>query len=206
MNEKINENELYKVLSDIQDLKDLKYEDLGKFLQSQGYNWTNLVENTIYGRSSFSTYNTYLFQKPKYDNFLRYNFISIYTKPSTEEQLMIGYDEFVKLIYFEVDKFFIYTLIQEDLCSTCLTKILEKDLSKEWIQFLAKNKKFYHEGLIRLCIQRKHFALKELKETKEKIENEKNKLNKQLEDKTTSTNEEIRILDEKTQWLEELNQ
>ena len=205
MNEKINENELYKVLSNIQDLKDLKHEDLGKFLQSQGYNWTNLVGNNIYGHSSFSTCDTYFFQKAKNDFFYRYNYIAIYTKNSTEEQFITKYNEFVKHIYFEVDKFFVYTFIQKDLCSRNLTKILEKDLSKEWVQFLAKNKKFYHEGLLRLCIQKRTHILKELEETKKRIEIEKNKLDKQLEEKIISTNKEIDLVNATTECLEEIN-
>lgn len=206
MEEKIDENIINKVLIDIACLKDLKCEDLGNFLQSQGYSWSGSLNYCIYGPSRFPLYGNLNFEKPSYDFFTAHNCIFFWTGEPQDKMFQACYsDPHVKFIYFEIDKFEIYSLVQEDIFVKELTKKLEKDLSKEWMQFLAKNKRFYHEGLIKLCTQRKIRALEELESTKQKVKLEKERLDRELEEKTISTNNQIDFLDSVSRCIQELN-
>ena len=86
-----------------------------------------------------------------------------------------------------------------------LTTKLEKDLSKEWVQFLAQQKEDYKPSLIQLMIKRKKQAEQNLEESKQHVINEKAKLDKYLEERIVETNQEINLANTTTEWLEELN-
>lgn len=203
------ENKEQKYLVDFEKCRQIKLEDVGNFLQSQGYNWTGFINENIDGEyeiDEFNTHTSFYFEKPMGKSFRAYNHFLIWTGNSFKNSFaaICNNNKYVRYIYFNVTEFKVYTVIADE-DSIHLTKKLEKDLSKEWIQFLAKQKEDYSKNLIALCIKRTAKAKEELENAKKHVEIEKIKLDKYLEDKTASTINELYSLDETTRWLGDLD-
>ena len=186
----------------------IKLEDVGKFLQSQGYNWTGFINENIdgeYGIDEFRADTQFYFHKPTGKSFHAYNHLLIWTGKSSRESFAVklNNNNFVRYIYFNISEFKVYTVITDENPKDLTTK-LEKNLSKEWVQFLAKQKEAYAENLITLCLRRRAKAKEELENAKNRVKNEKMKLDVYLEEKTASTAKQINSFEETTRWLGEL--
>ena len=189
--------------------RNIKLEDVEKFLQSNGYNFTGFINEDIdgeYNIDEFRTDTQFYFHKPLGKSFRTYNHILIWTGKSFRESFaaICNNNRFVKYIYFNISEFKIYA-IASDEDSKYLAEKFEKDLSKEWVQFLATQKEDYKESLIALCIKRTAKAKEELEHTKNHVEREKIKLDKYLEEKTASTTREINSLEEISRWVGDFN-
>ena len=112
---------------------------------------------------------------------------------------------FVRYIYFTVSDFKVYEIFKNGKHPQYLTTKLENDLSKEWVQFLAKRKENYKPSLIQLIIKQKQATLEKLERCKQETQKEKEKLDEDLKKVVENTETEIASFDETTQWLEELN-
>ena len=104
-----------------------------------------------------------------------------------------------------ISEFKVFEVLQDKNHPNYLTTKLEKDLSKEWVQFLANNKENFSESLIQLMIKRKKQAEVDLESSKEHVKSEKAKLDKYLKKRIDETNQEINSIDTTTEWLEELS-
>ena len=187
----------------------IKLEDVGKFLQSQGYNWTGFINENIdgeYGIDEFRADTQFYFCKPFGKSFHTYNHLLIWTGKSSRESFAVklNNNNFVRYIYFNISEFKVYTVITDENPKD-LTRKLEKNLSKEWVQFLAKQKETYAENLITLCLRRRAKAKEELENAKNHVKNEKMKLDVYLEEKTASTTREITALNETARWSGDLD-
>lgn len=187
----------------------IKLEDVGKFLQSQGYNWTGYINDEVQDSylAEFDPDHEFYFHQPSTEQLKAYNRFLIWINPLFYEKAHVNCNnnKFVRYIYFEISTFKVYTVVQDKEYSTSLTKNLEKDLSKEWVQFLAKQKEDYKDSLIALCIKRTAKAKEELENAKKHVEIEKIKLDKYLEDKTASTINKLYSLDETARWICDLD-
>ena len=114
-------------------------------------------------------------------------------------------NKFVRHIYFNVSTFRVSTVLADKNHPRYLTTKLENDLSKQWVQFLAKTKEEYKPSLIQLMIRKRKQAEEDLVSSKEYVKNEKAKLDKHLEERTIETTKEIASIDTTTSWLEELS-
>ena len=191
--------------------KHIKLEDVGKFLQSQGYNWTGFINENVTGEYEIDEFNNinalFHFEKPTEKSFRAYNYFLIWTGNSFKESFTANCNnnKFVRYIYFNVSEFKVSIIFAEEN-SKCLTTKLEKNLSKEWVQFIAKQKEDYSKNLITLCTKRTAKAKEELENSKRYVEIEKIKLDKYLQEKTASTIKELYSLDETTRWIGDIDQ
>lgn len=204
------ENEKQINLINFEECRNIKLEDVGRFLQSQGYNCTGLINENIdgeYGIDEFTTDTKFCFHKLTGKSFSAYNHFLIWTGDTFRNSFAANCNNnnFVRYIYFSISEFKVDEVLQDKKCPKYLTTELEKDLSKEWVQFLAKTKEDYKPSLIQLMIRRKKQAEADLESSKEHVQNEKAKLDKYLEEKIVSTNKEINLANTTTDWLEELN-
>ena len=204
------ENEKQINLINFEKCRNIKFEDVGNFLQNQGYNWTNYINDDISGQydiEEFETGHKFYFHKPYTERLQTYNHFLIWTAPLFNEDNYVNCNnnKFVRYIYFSISTFKVFTVFQDKEMPRYLTTKLEKDLSKEWVQFLAQQKEDYKPSLIQLMIKRKQQAEQDLESSKEHVQNEKAKLDKYLEERIVETNEEITTANTTTEWLEELN-
>ena len=186
----------------------IKLEDVGKFLQSQGYNWTGFINENIdgeYGIDEFRADTQFYFHKPIGKSFHTYNHLLIWTGKSSRESFAVklNNNNFVRYIYFNISEFKVHTIVSDE-DSKYLAEKFEKDLSKEWVQFLKTQKEDYKDSLIALCIKRTAKAHEELDNARIHVEREKKKLDKYIEDKIASTAKQINSFEETTRWLGEL--
>ena len=204
------ENEKQINLTNFEKCRNIKFEDVGKFLQEQGYNWTGYIYNNIsgeYNMEEFETDHKFYFHKPSTEKLQAYNHFLIWTNDFFNEDFYVNCNnnKFVRYIYFGISTFKVFTVIQDKEMPKYLTTKLAIDLSKEWVQFLAKTKEDYKPSLIQLMIKRKQQAEQDLENSKQHIINEKAKLDEYLEKRIVETNEEINLANTTTEWLEELN-
>lgn len=190
--------------------RNIKLEDVGKFLQEQGYNWTGYINEDVSGDYSINDFEIdtkFYFQKLCGKSFRAYNHFLIWTAPLFNEDTYVNCNnnKFVRYIYFGISTFRVYTVVEDKDMPKYLTTKLVKDLSKEWVQFLAKQKENYKPSLIQLMIKRKKQAEQDLESSKQHVKNEKAKLDKYLEERIVETNQEINLANTTTEWLEELN-
>ena len=189
--------------------ENIKLEDVGKFLQTQGYNWTGYINEDLFENriEEYRTNCEFFFNQYFHNKIQAYNHYLIWTDNLFDETFAVNCNnnKFVRYIYFSVSTFKVYTVVQDTEMPRYLTTKLEKDLSKEWVQFLAQQKEDYKPSLIQLMIKRKKQAEESLEISKEHIQNEKAKLDKYLEERIVETNQEINLANTTTEWLEELN-
>ena len=204
------ENEKHINLNNFEKCKDIKLEDIGKFLKENNYDWSGYVNDIIDTQFDIDEYtidtNFYFTRKPE-KSFDTYNHFLVWLNALfiNESGINCNNNKFVRYIYFTVSTFKVLTVVQDNKMPRYLTTKLEKDLSKEWVQFLAKQKEDYKPSLIQLMIKRKQQAEQDLESSKEHVQNEKAKLDKYLEEKIVETNQEINLANTTTEWLEELN-
>ena len=204
------ENEKQINLTNFEKCRNIKFDDVGKFLQEQGYNWTGYINDNIsgqYGIEEFETDTKFYFHKPSTERLQAYNHFLIWTAPLFNEDTYVNCNnnKFVRYIYFGISTFRVSTVLEDKEYPGHLTSKLAKDLSKEWVQFLAKQKEDYKTSLIQLMIKRKKQAEEDLESSKQHVKNEKAKLDKYLEKRIAETNVEINSMNTTTEWLEELN-
>lgn len=213
-NEKIN-------LSTFLDCGDIKENDVLEFLKSEGYNISNFKCKDVQ-EEDISQYNSnHEFHFNNFDelDYTTYNSrLVLLASPNTWKD--INYFEninenfvstncrnnpLVRYIYFSISKFKVYEVLQDIKHPRYLTIKLEYDLSKEWVQFLAKRKENYKPSLIQLIIKQKQSTLEKLERCKQETKKEKEKLDEDLKKVINNTNKEIESFDETTSWLEELS-
>ena len=203
------ENEKRINLTNFEKCRNIKLEDLGKFLSKNGYNWTGYINEDLFENriEEYRINCEFFFHKYFHNNFSAYNHLLIWTDDLFNEDfpVSINNNKFVRYIYFGISTFKVFTVVQDNEMPRYLTTKLEKDLSKEWVQFLAKTKEEYKPSLIQLMIKRKKQAEQNLESSKEHVQNEKAKLDKYLEKRIVETNQEINLANTTTEWLEELN-
>ena len=202
------ENEKQINLINFEKCRKIKLEDVQTFLQSQGYDWNGYINDEVQDSylAEFDPDHEFYFHQPSTEQLKSYNMFLIWIDPLFYEKAHVNCNnnKFVRYIYFEISTFKVYTVVQDKEYSTSLTKNLEKDLSKEWVQFLARTKEDYKPSLIQLMIKRKKQAEESLESSKEQVKKEKAKLDKHLEERTIETTKEIASIDTTTEWLEEL--
>ena len=203
------ENEKQINLTNFEKCRNIKLEDVDKFLSKNGYNWTGYINEDLFENriEEYRINCEFFFHKYFHNNFSAYNHLLIWTDDLFNEDfpVSINNNKFVRYIYFGISTFKVYTVVQDNEMPRYLTTKLEKDLSKEWVQFLAQQKEDYKPSLIQLMIKRKQQAEQDLESSKEHVQNEKAKLDKYLEKRIVETNEEITTANTTTEWLEELN-
>lgn len=208
-------------LTNFERCKDIKQRDVLEFLKSEGYNISNFKYTKVQNYDLYNFEPDYLFSFDNYDelDYETYNHRLVLLGSSNDwknSDLFNRFNEyylsttcnnnpFVRYIYFSISCFKIYEVLQDSEHKYSLTSKLEKDLSKEWVQFLARTKEDYKPSLIQLMIKRKKQAEEDLQNSIEHVKNEKTRLDKYLEEKTVSTIENINSINETTEWLEELN-
>ena len=111
---------------------------------------------------------------------------------------------FVRYIYFNVFEFNVHKVLK-NTDSDLLTTALEKNLSKEWIQFLTKRKINYDKKLVKLCALRRQESLNSLEYQKNSTEIEKRKLDEELKTFTKQSQKQIQFYDQTVKYIEELN-
>lgn len=203
------QNEKQINLINFEKCRKIKLEDVQTFLQSQGYDWTGYINDEVQDSylAEFDPDHEFYFHQPSTEQLKSYNRFLIWINPLFYEKAHVNCNnnKFVRYIYFEISTFKVYTVVQDKEYSTSLTKNLEKDLSKEWVQFLARTKEDYKPSLIQLMIKRKQQAEQDLESSKEHVQNEKAELDKYLEKRIVETNKEITTANTTTEWLKELN-
>ena len=215
------ENKTQINLTNFERCKDIKQRDVLEFLKSEGYNISNFKYTKVqhYGLYNFEP--DYLFSFNNYDelDYETYNHRLVLLGSSNDwknsdlfNRLNEDYlsttcnnNPFVRYIYFSISCFKIYEVLQDVEHKYSLTSKLEKDLSKEWVQFLARQKEEYKPSLIQLMIKRKKQAEEDLESSKQHVQNKKAELDKYLEKRIIETNQEINLANSTTEWLEELN-
>lgn len=202
-NEKIN-------LINFEKCRNIKLEDVSKFLQENNYNWTGLLNYNLNMNSlieEFETNTIFYFNTTTELEFKPHNHFLICTENVNDNHMVINYKnrDLIRYVYFEISTFKVYSVIKDKHYPRYLTTKLEKDLSKEWVKFLSQQKETYKESLIQLMIKRKKQAEEELESSKKHVINEKAKLDKYLKDKILVTNKDLISIDITRQWIEELN-
>lgn len=197
-------------LRKFENCKNIKLEDVGKFVQQNGYEWSGYINDSVDTQFDIDEYQTdtkfYFYRNPE-KSFDKFNHFLIWNNSLFIDDIAVNCNnnKFVRYIYFSISTFKVYTVLEDKKYPKYLTIKLEKDLSKEWVQFLAKRKENYKPSLIQLMIRKRKQAEEDLVNSKEYVKNEKAKLDKHLEEKIVSTNEEITTANTTTSWLEELN-
>ena len=202
------ENEKQINLINFKKCRNIKLEDVEKFIKENGYYWSGYINDDVQENDidEYTKDHKFYFSKKLGKEFRTYNhFMILILKQFRSIEVNCNNNKYVRYIYFSISEFKVFEVLQDKNHPNYLTTKLEKDLSKEWVQFLAKNKENYKPSLIQLMIKRKKQAEVDLESSKEHVKKEKAKLDKYLEERTIETTKEIASIDATTEWLEELN-
>ncbi len=215
------ENEKQNNLKTFENCKNIIEQDVLEFLKEQGYYISNFKCSEVQNENLDEYSPDHLFSFNNYDelDYQTYNHrLVLLASPDTwkNTDLFENFHEnylstkcrnnpFVRYIYFTISDFKVYEVLTDRKYPSYLTTKLENDLSKEWVQFLARQKENYKPSLIQLMIKRKELTLEKLERCKEATQKEKERLDEDLNKMIISTKKEVESFDQTTEWLEELN-
>ena len=202
------ENEKQINLTNFEKCRNIKLDDVGKFLKENGYYWSEYINDDVQENdiNEYTREHKFYFNKRLGKEFRTYNhFLILLLKQFRSIEANCNNNKWVRYIYFSISEFKVFEVLTDKKHPRYLTTKLEKDLSKEWVQFLAKQKEDYKPSLIQLMIKRKKQAEESLETSKEQVKKEKAELDKYLEKRIVETNQEINLANTTTEWLEELN-